>query len=93
MKVQNIQRNPDKIYFSIDDENYPYRGVKGKAIARISEDIQKNLSIIEKINMKYLGTLEHPLAKIILENTKNGTEVVIEIVPKFFSAWDFSKSK
>jgi hypothetical protein len=57
MKVQNIQRNPDKIYFSIDDENYPYRGVKGKAIARISEDIQKNLSIIKEINMKYLGTL------------------------------------
>jgi general stress protein 26 len=29
-KVQNILRNPDKIYFSIDDENYPYRGVKGR---------------------------------------------------------------
>jgi uncharacterized pyridoxamine 5'-phosphate oxidase family protein len=45
-KIQNIQRNPDKIYFSIDDEKYPYRGVKGKAIARISEDIQQNLSSI-----------------------------------------------
>jgi hypothetical protein len=42
--------------------------------------------------MKYLGALEHPLAKMILENTKKGTEVVIEIAPKFFSAWDF-KSK
>jgi ABC-type antimicrobial peptide transport system ATPase subunit len=91
-KIQNILRNPDKIYFSIDDENYPYRGVKGKAIAIISEDIQKNLSIVEKINMKYLGTLEHPLAKMIIENSKKGTEVVIEIAPKFFSAWDF-KSK
>jgi hypothetical protein len=46
-KFQDIQRNPDKIYFSIDDENYPYKGVKGKAIARISEDIEKNLSIVE----------------------------------------------
>ena len=91
-KIQNIQRNPDKIYFSIDDEKYPYRGVKGKAIARISEDIQQNLSIVKKINIKYLGTLEHPLAKMIIENTKNGTEVVIELVPKFFSAWDFSKA-
>jgi general stress protein 26 len=36
-KVQNIQRNPDKIYFSIDDENYPYKGVKGRAVARVSE--------------------------------------------------------
>jgi general stress protein 26 len=91
-KVQNIQRNPNKIYFSIDEENYPYKGVKGRAIARISEDIHKNLPIIEKINLKYLGTLEHPLAKRLIENTRNGIEVVIEITPKFFSAWDFSKA-
>ena len=51
-KVQNILTNPDKIYFSIDDESYPYRGVKGKAIALIPEDTQKNLSTIQKINMK-----------------------------------------
>lgn len=92
-KVQTIQRNPDKIYFSIDDENFPYQGVKGRATARISEDIQKNLSIVEKINLKYLGTLEHPLAKRLMENTKNGVEVVIEIEPKFFSAWDFGKAQ
>jgi general stress protein 26 len=91
-KVQNIQRNPDKIYFSIDDENYPYKGVKGRAVARISEDIQKNLPVVEKINLKYLGTLEHPLAKMLMENVKNGIEVVIEITPKFFSAWDFGKA-
>jgi nitroimidazol reductase NimA-like FMN-containing flavoprotein (pyridoxamine 5'-phosphate oxidase superfamily) len=91
-KIKNILRNPDKIYFSIDDENYPYKGVKGRGVARISEDIQKNLSIIEKINMKYLGTLEHPLAKMLMENTRNGIEVVIEITPKFFSAWDFGKA-
>jgi hypothetical protein len=65
--------------------------VKGRGVARISEDIQKNLSIMEKINMKYLGTLEHPLSKMLIENTRNGSEVVIEITPKFFSAWDFSK--
>ena len=78
-KVQNIKRNPNKIYFCIDEENYPYKGVKGRGVARISEDIQKNLSIIEKINMKYLGTLEQLLAKMLMENTRNGTEVVIEI--------------
>ncbi|MBV9667762.1 MAG: pyridoxamine 5'-phosphate oxidase family protein [Nitrososphaeraceae archaeon] len=91
-KVQNIRRNPDKIYFSIDDENHPYKGVKGRGIATISEEIQKNLPIVEKINIKYLGTLEHPLAKMILENTRSGTEVVIEITPRFFSAWDFGKA-
>jgi general stress protein 26 len=91
-KVQYIRRNPEKIYFSIDDENYPYKGVKGRAAARISEDIKKNLPIMEKINMKYLGTLEHPLAQMIMGNTKNGIQVVIEIIPKYFSAWDFGKA-
>jgi general stress protein 26 len=91
-KVQNIRTNPDKIYFSVGDENYPYRGLKVKAVARISEDIQENLSIVTKINMKYLGTLEHPLAKMIIENTRNRIEVVIDIVPKFSSAWDFGKA-
>ena len=91
-KVHNILRNPDKIYFSIDYDSYPYKGVKGRAVARISEDIQKNLPIVEKINIKYLDTLEHPLANMIIENTKNGAEVVIEINPKFFSAWDFGKA-
>lgn len=91
-KVQNIRRNPDKIYFSVDDENYPYKGVKGKAVARISEDIQENVSVVRKINTKYLGTLEHPLAKMIIENTTKGIEVVIEIIPKFFPAWDFGKA-
>jgi uncharacterized pyridoxamine 5'-phosphate oxidase family protein len=91
-KVQNIIRNPDKIYFSIDDENLPYKGVKGRAVATISEDIQKNLLIMEKINMKYLGALEHPLAKMLMDNIRNGIEVAIEITPKFFSAWDFGKA-
>jgi general stress protein 26 len=71
-KVQGIRRNPDKIYFSIDDENFPYKGVKGRAAAKISEDIQKNLPIMEAINMKYLATIEHLLAKMLMENTRNG---------------------
>jgi hypothetical protein len=33
-----------------------------------------------------------PLDKMLMKNTRNGTEVVIEITPKFFSAWDFSKA-
>ena len=91
-KAQNIYRNPDKIYFSIDDENFPYKGVKGKAVARISEDIDWNIPIVEKINIKYLGNIEHPLAKMIMENTRKGNQIVIEIIPKFFSAWDFEKT-
>lgn len=61
-------------------------------MASISENIDKNIAIIEKINLKYFGTLEHSLAKMLMENARNGIEVVIEITPKFFSAWDFGKT-
>lgn len=91
-KIQSIRKNPNRIYFSIDDENFPYKGVKGRASAKISEDVRRNLQIIEKINLKYLGTLDHPLAKMLMDNTRNGIEVVIELTPQFFSAWDFGKA-
>lgn len=90
-KVRNI-RSKSNVYFSIDDENFPYKGVKGKAIARIIEDHQKVVSMAEKINIKYLGTLEHPLAKMLMVFAQNGTEILLEISPKFFSTWDFAKA-
>lgn len=89
-KVQNI-RNKPSVYFSIDDENFPYKGVKGKGTATISENTDRVVPIVEKINLKYLGTLDHPLAKMILEAARNGDEVLVEINPKFFSTWDFGK--
>jgi general stress protein 26 len=91
-KIQNIQKNPDKIYFSIDDENFPYKGVKGRGEASLSEDRKKNTEVMEKVNLKYLGTLEHPLAKMLMERAEDGTELVVEITPKVFSAWDFGKA-
>ncbi|HYF99366.1 MAG TPA: pyridoxamine 5'-phosphate oxidase family protein [Candidatus Saccharimonadales bacterium] len=91
-KARNLYNNSNKIYFSIDDENFPYKGVKGRGIARISENIDWNKPIIEKIIIKYLGTLDNSLAQMIIENAKKGIQIVIEITPKFFSAWDFGKS-
>jgi len=41
--------------------------------------------------MKYLGTLDHPIPKMILESAKKGNHIIIEIDPKFFSTWDFAK--
>jgi hypothetical protein len=41
--------------------------------------------------LKYLGTLDHPIAKMISEGSKRGDNVVIEISPKFFSTWDYGK--
>jgi nitroimidazol reductase NimA-like FMN-containing flavoprotein (pyridoxamine 5'-phosphate oxidase superfamily) len=89
-KVQNIRRK-STVYFSIDDENFPYKGVKGKGVVIIVDDPKKVIQAVEKINLKYLGSLDHPLAKMLIDNAKNGTEIMVEINPKFFSTWDFGK--
>lgn len=89
-KIKNLRSKPI-VYFSIDDENFPYKGVKGKGTVTIIEDPKRTVPLGEKINMKYLGTLDHPIPKMILESAKQGNHVVVEISPMFFSTWDFAK--
>jgi general stress protein 26 len=90
-KVKSI-RNKPYIYFSIDDENFPYKGVKGKGTATIIDNSSRVLAMAEKICLKYLGTLEHPTAKMLMEYANDGKEILIEINPRYFSTWDFSKA-
>ena len=90
-KVKSIQSKPD-IYFSIDDENFPYKGVKGKGRATIIDNHSRVVAMAEKINLKYLETLEHPTAKMLMEYAQNGKEVLVEINPKYFATLDFSKA-
>ena len=93
-KTRNLRRK-STIYFSIDDENYqenrPPRGVKGKGIATIIDDPNRIVPEADKISMKYLGTLDHPVAKMITDGAKRGEVILVEISPKFFSTWDYGK--
>ena len=61
----------------------------------LSMGYDKTLELVvpqaDRISMKYLGTLDHPIAKMITDHSKKGEAVVIEISPKFFSTWDYSK--
>jgi general stress protein 26 len=79
-KVKNLRSKPN-VYFSVDDVNITYKGVKGKGTATIIEDPKRTVSYGEKIYMKYLGTLDHPVSKMILDSAKKGNHV----------AWDFPK--
>jgi nitroimidazol reductase NimA-like FMN-containing flavoprotein (pyridoxamine 5'-phosphate oxidase superfamily) len=42
-KVKNLRSKPN-VYFSIDDENITYKGVKGKGTAKIIEDPKKTVT-------------------------------------------------
>ena len=89
-KMSNIKKN-NTIYFCINEPNLPYKGVRGKGDVKIHEDIDYNVPIAEKIMTRYLGDLEHPVAKLLLSHIKNGDSAILEITPDYFSTWDNSK--
>jgi general stress protein 26 len=89
-KTINLTNN-EMIYFCIDDQNPPYKGVRGKASVKIHEDVNFNVPIAEKILIKYLRNLQHPGAQTLLAAQKKGQLVVLEISPIYYSAWDNSK--
>ncbi|KAG2472401.1 MAG: Pyridoxamine 5'-phosphate oxidase [Nitrosopumilales archaeon] len=88
-KVQNLKMN-NHVYFSIDDERVPYKGVRGRATVKILEEVNQVLPFAEKICLKYTGSLDNEIAKFLLDGVKNGFSVVLEISPKFYSTWDHS---
>ena len=90
-KVQNI-RHKNMVYFCIDDENLPYRGVRGKALVKISTDIEDNIPIAERIMIKYTGDLENKVAKMLMDGVRAGQSAILEISPKYYSTWDHSES-
>ena len=90
-KVQNI-RHKNMIYFCIDDENIPYMGVRGKAMVKISIDVENNIPIAERIMIKYTGDLENKVAKILMDGVKAGESSILEINPVYYSTWDHSDS-
>jgi len=90
MKTHNLCRN-ETVYFCVDDPNPPYKGVRGKGTARILEEVKFNLGIWEKIMARYRGNLEDPMAIALKGELKKGDSIVLEISPKYFSTWDYSK--
>ena len=87
-KANNALRQ-NLVYFSIDDETFPYKGVKGKGNIKSLDDINSNIKMAEKIITKYMGSLENDIGKWIINEIRQGNESVLEITPKFFSAWSF----
>jgi len=90
-KVQNIQHK-NMVYFCIDDENLPYRGVRGKALVKISTDVEDNIPIAERIMIKYTGDLENKVAKMLMDGVRAGQSAILEISPEYYSTWDHSES-
>jgi len=90
-KVQNLGRRK-RVYFSVDTEADPLMGVKGKARANVVADKTISQDIFKKIITKYMGDAENSYAKSMLEKIKDGTTIVVELSPLFYSTWDYGKT-
>ena len=88
-KATNIKER-SKIYFDVDSDKWPYKGVKGKGSARIITSKEETLSCGAKILSKYVKKGQ-PMIKSVLEKMKSGGYVVFEITPAYFTSWDYAK--
>jgi len=79
-----IEKN-NQVAFEIAADDPPYCGVRGKAIARV--DDQLGVKILERLLVRYLGGTENDLAKNLL--AKKETEVAIVLEPLRIFTWDF----
>ena len=91
-KVQNMKKSY-VVYYCIDQPTSPYKGVRGKAKVRISEDINYNVPIYEKMMLKYFGNLEQPSAQFLLNAMRTGDSVLLELTASFFSTWIIVRCK
>lgn len=91
-KAGNINHKR-RVYFCIDDDKPPQKGVRGKAKARIVKETDRSISMMETILRKYLGTVGGPFGTLLMNNVRNGTSIIVELSPEYFSTWDYSKAK
>jgi general stress protein 26 len=85
-KVRNLSKN-NMIAYCIDDPKPPFKGVRGKGVVKIHEDVNRNIHIAKKFIMKNIRTLDDPNAKWLLSEIENGNEVILEITPSYYSTW------
>jgi nitroimidazol reductase NimA-like FMN-containing flavoprotein (pyridoxamine 5'-phosphate oxidase superfamily) len=90
-KATNVKKR-NQIYFDVDSDKWPYKGVKGKGKARVITAKGEALSHGANILAKYVKKGQ-PLIKSALENIKSGGYVVFEITPAYFTSWDYGKLK
>lgn len=90
-KLKNATKGT-KIYFCVDTETRPYKGVKGKGTLTRITDLNRAVSMGERIVTKYMGSVDNSLGRFLLGRLREGKEALLEIAPRYYSVWDDSKS-
>ncbi len=88
-KARNIEKRHG-VYFEVDDDRWPYKGVRGKGEARELAEGREMLAIAAKILVRYVRK-GHPMFASFIDSARKGSYVVVEITPSYFSTWDYGK--
>lgn len=88
-KASNMRRR-DVIYFDVDDDRFPYRGVRGRGRAREVADKATALDIMGRILARYVRP-GHPVNSMYLDYVEKGAAMIIEITPEYLTTWDAGK--
>ena len=79
----------NQVYFDVDSDKWPYKGVKGKGRARIVSGGDA-LPLASKILARYVKKGQ-PMIKSVLGKVRTGGYVVFEVTPAYFTSWDYGK--
>ncbi len=84
-KVKVLKENP-RVYYVIDDmvDSRP-RGVRGKGNASLIYDKELAVKVMKEHIIKYVGSLDKPVSKRLLDESSNSVTIVIE--PLFLATW------
>lgn len=73
--------------FDLSTNDMPYRGLRGRAVARC--DAERGGEMLERLLLRYLGSLQTPLARRLL--ARRASEVAIALSPTWETRWDFTQ--
>jgi nitroimidazol reductase NimA-like FMN-containing flavoprotein (pyridoxamine 5'-phosphate oxidase superfamily) len=88
-KAANIGRK-NVVYFDVDDDRFPYRGVRGRGHAKEVTDKATALMLMDKILARYIKP-GHPVNAMYTNSVGGGKSMVLEITPMYFTTWDMGR--
>lgn len=79
-------KNNSKVSFEVSTNDYPYKGVRGKANVELSKLNANN--VLAELIAKYLDSRNSRLASWLMSRVNE--EYVLKITPSIINSWDFS---
>ena len=86
-KVVSYLATEPRCAFEVASDQPPYCGIRGQALASIQPELGQE--ILERLLLRYLGSLDKPLARKLLSHAE--AEVAIRLEPVNLFSWNFDR--